>query len=120
RRPGRVFYIKNPGLSVEQLCADIGAIVTREAHNGIHIQAVWIDFAQLLWLQNHAETGRIWIETAINKLKDVCRDNNLVGFVNSQMRKDDAELAKTGGKLDASMMQFLSDQQANFVFAFVP
>lgn len=120
RRPGRVFYIKNPGLSVEQLCAAIDAICKREARNGIHIQAIWIDFAQLLWLQNNTDTGRIWIEVAINKLKDTCRDNNLVGFVSSQMRKDDAELAKTGGKLDASMMQFLSDQQANFVFAFVP
>jgi hypothetical protein len=120
RRPGRAFYIKNPGLSVEQLCATIDAICQRELRNGIRIQAVWIDFAQLLWLQNGTENGRVWIETAINKLKDVCRDNNLVGFVNSQMRKDDAELAKTGGKLEASMMQFLSDQQANFVFAFVP
>lgn len=120
RRPGRVFYIKNPGLSAEQLCALIDGICEREARNGIIIRAVWIDFAQLLWLQNSGDGGRIWIEVAINHLKDVCRSRNLVGFVNSQMRKDDAELAKTNGKIDASMMQFLSDQQANFIFAFSP
>jgi len=120
KRPGRVFFIKNPGLSVEKLCAGIEAKCDQEAANGVVIQAVWIDFAQLLWLENPESTGRLWIEAAIGLIKDTCRRKNLVGFISSQMRKDDAELAKTGGKLSADMMQWLSDQQANFILAFVP
>lgn len=120
KRPGRVFYIKTPGLSVEKICAGIEAICEREAANGTLIQAIWIDFAQLLWLEENNSGGRLWIEAAIGLIKDTCRRKNLVGFISSQMRKDDAELAKTGGKLSADMMQWLSDQQANFILAFVP
>lgn len=120
KRPGRVFYVKDPGLSVEKLCANIEGICDIEAANGVRIQAIWIDFAQLLWLENPESSGRLWIEAAISLIKDTCRRKNLVGFISSQMRKDDAELAKTGGKLSADMMQWLSDQQANFILAFVP
>lgn len=120
KRPGRLFYIKTPGLSVEKLCAGIEAICEREAANGTVIQSVWIDFAQLLWLEKPESSGRLWIEAAIGLIKDTCRRKNLVGWISSQMRKDDAELAKTGGKLSADMMQWLSDQQANFILAFVP
>jgi len=120
KRPGRVFYIKAPGLSVEKLCAQIEAICDIEAANGTVIRSVWIDFAQLLWLDKPESSGRLWIEAAIGLIKDTCRRKNLVGFISSQMRKDDAEMAKTGGKLSADMMQWLSDQQANFILAFVP
>jgi len=120
KRPGRVFFIKKPGLPVEQLCAGIEAMCDREASNVCVIRAVWIDFAQLLWLENPESSGRLWIETAIGLIKDTCRRKNLVGFISSQMRKDDAASAGAGGKLDASMMQWLSDQQANFILAFVP
>lgn len=119
RKPGRVFYIKKPGLSAEQLAEMIAAICDREAKNGIIIRAVWVDYAQTLWLQNN-DTGRMWIEAAIGLIKDVARSKNLVGFISSQMRKDDAELAKTNGKIDASDMQWLSSQQCNFLLAFVP
>jgi hypothetical protein len=120
KRPGRVFYIQETGLSAERLCAQIEGICDAEAANGVVIQSVWIDFAQLLWLEKSESSGRLWIEAAIGLIKDTCRRKNLVGFISSQMRKDDAELAKGGGKLDASMMQWLSDQQANFIMAFVP
>lgn len=120
QRPGRVFYIKQPGLSTERLCAQIEAIYDIEAANGNLVRAVWVDFAQLLWLERPDSSGRLWIETAISLLKDTCRRKNLVGFVSSQMRKDDAELAKNGGKLSGNMMQWLSDQQANFIMTFVP
>lgn len=120
RRPGRVFYIKEPGLSTEKLCAQIEAICDIEAANGIVVRSIWIDFAQLLWLENPESSGRLWIETAIGLIKDTCRRKNLVGFISTQMRKDDAEIARNGGKLSADMMQWLSDQQANFIMAFVP
>lgn len=120
KRPGRVFYIKEPGLSAEKLCGQIEAICEAEAANGNIIQSVWIDFAQLLWLEETESSGRLWIETCISMLKDVCRRKNLVGWISSQMRKDDAEFAKGGGKLSANMMQWLSDQQANFILAFAP
>lgn len=120
RRPGRAFYIKEPGLSAEKMCMQIEGICDLEASKGNTIRAAWLDFAQLLWLENSESSGRIWIETAIGLFKDTCRRKNLVGFVSSQMRKNDAEDAKNGGKLSADMMQWLSDQQANFILTFVP
>lgn len=120
KRPGRVFYIKEPGLSTEKLCRQIEDICDIEAANGVVVRTVWIDFAQLLWLEKPESSGRLWIETAISLIKDTCRRKNLVGFISTQMRKDDAEIAKNGGKLSADMMQWLSDQQANFIMAFVP
>lgn len=120
QRPGRVFYIKESGLSAEKLCMQIEAICDLEAANGIVVRSLWIDFAQLLWLERPESSGRLWIEAAMGLIKDTCRRKNLVGFISSQMRKDDAEIAKNGGKLSADMMQWLSDQQANFVMAFVP
>lgn len=44
KRPGRVFFIKKPGLPVEQLCAGIEAMCDREANNGNVIRAIWINF----------------------------------------------------------------------------
>lgn len=120
RRPGRAFFIKEPGVSAEKLCMQMEAVCDLEASKGNVIRAAWLDFAQLLWLEKSDGSGRIWIETAINLFKDTCRRKNLVGFVSSQMRKSDAESAKDGGKLSADMMQWLSDQQANFILAFAP
>jgi hypothetical protein len=120
RRPGRAFFIKDPGMSAEKMCMNIEAICDLEAANGNTIRAVWIDFAQLLWMEKSDGSGRIWIEAAIGLIKDTCRRKNLVGFISSQMRKNDAEDAKEGGKLSSDMMQWLSDQQANFVLGFVP
>lgn len=120
RRPGRAYFIKEPGLSAEKMCMGIEAACDAEAEKGNIIRAAWLDFAQLLWLEHPESSGRLWIETAIGLFKDTCRRKNLVGFVSSQMRKDDAESAKNGGKLSGDMMQWLSDQQANFVLAFVP
>lgn len=120
RRPGRAFFLQDPGMSTEKMCKGIENACDIEAEKGNIIRAAWLDFAQLLWLENTESSGRLWIETAIGLFKDTCRRKNLVGFVSSQMRKDDAESAKNGGKLSADMMQWLSDQQANFVMAFVP
>lgn len=120
RKPGRVFYIKNPGLSAQQLCQAVRLICEREAKNGIEVRVLWVDFAQLLWLQGGTEAGRVWIEVAINLLKDVAREKNLIIFINSQMRKNDADMARENGKIDASSMQWLSDQQCNLLFAFTP
>ena len=119
-RPGRAFFVKDAGLSTEKLCEQVEMICDLEAEKGNIIRAWWVDFAQLLWLETRDTGGRMWIETAINMIKDTCRRKGLVGFVSTQMRKDDAESAKEGGKLSSDMMQWLSEQQANFVMAFVP
>jgi hypothetical protein len=121
RWPGKNFYLDTPGLSTEQLCRHIAGTY-EQVKEKYHItpRTVWLDFAQLLWLENDTRAGRIWIETAINEFKDVCRQYNLVGFVTSQLRKSDAESAKDGKSLEADQMQWLSDQQANLVLLFVP
>ena len=118
RLPGKNFYLDDPGLSVEKICSGIAQLVPISAEMGYPIRTAWLDFAQLLWLENDPK-GRTWIEAAISLFKTVCRDYNLVGFVTSQMRKDDAEGVKDGKALEANMMQWLSDQQANLVLMFV-
>ena len=117
--PGRVYYITKPNLSVEELSDVIEATIYLGDKNGQRPRVLWIDYAQLLWLQKDGRQ-RNWMEEAIAQVKACCRKHNLVGFISSQVRKDDAELAKGETALDASMMQWLSDQQANLVFAFAP
>jgi hypothetical protein len=120
RLEGKAFYLDTPGLSTEQLCSQIGQLVEVSIEKGYPAKTAWLDFAQLLWLEDDKRAGRIWIETAINLFKDVCRQYNLVGFVTSQVKKTDAEGVKDGKALEADMMQWLSDQQANLVLLFVP
>jgi hypothetical protein len=120
RLPGKNFYLDTPGLSTEQLCYQIDQLAQLSAERGYPAKTAWLDFAQLLWLESDQRGGRIWIETALNLFKDVCRARNLVGFVTSQVRKGDAEGVKDGKALEADMMQWLSDQQANLVLLFVP
>lgn len=120
RLEGKAFYLDTPGLSTEQLCDQIGQLVEVSIEKGYPAKTAWLDFAQLLWLEDDKRAGRIWIETAINLFKDVCRKHNLIGFVTSQVKKTDAEGVKDGKALEADMMQWLSDQQANLVLLFVP
>lgn len=117
--PGQEFYITDKGLSVQALCAVVDGICKAETAKGARPSVFFVDFAQLLWLEND-NRQRLWIETAIGLIKDCCSRNGLVGFISSQMKKADAELAKGGVVLDSGMMQWLSEQQANFVFAFAP
>lgn len=119
RLPGRLFYLKTAGMSAEKLCAEVETVYDLEAAKGNPPRVVWVDYAQMLWLENN-EQGRIWIETAINQIKDMCQRKKLVGFVSSQMKKSDAESAKQEGEFDAGMMQWLSDQQCNFLLMFAP
>lgn len=116
---GEAFFLTGKGLSVQQICADIDACVEAESANGKRPSVLFIDFAQLLWLEddNHQ---RVWMETAISLLKDCCSRNGLFGNVSSQMNKGAAETAKDGKTFDSGMMQWLSEQQANFVMAFAP
>ena len=117
---GQCFYITKPGLSVEKLNEQVRVCYEAESLKGRKIQAVFLDFAQLLWLDTNSRDGQNWIEAAIGKFKETCRELNLVGFVSSQMRKSDAEYAKGGADLDAGMMQWLSEQQCNLGVIFAP
>lgn len=118
--PGKLFYLDTPGLSVEKLCDEVCGTCEESKKRGYPLRTAWYDFAQLLWLDTDTRGGRLWIETAMNMIKDVGREKNLVSFVTSQMRKGDAQSAKEGGSLESDQMQWLSDQQANLIVMFVP
>ncbi len=118
--PGKLCMLTKTGQSAQELCRNIERVCELEAECGVTIRAAFLDFAQLLWLENGKHDGRLWIESAINAFKDVCRSKNLVGFVTSQMRKDDAERARQNADLNANMMQWLSEQQANLVLMMTP
>lgn len=117
--PGQVFYLTGKGLSVEQICEDVDYCCQAETLKGNKPSVVFIDFAQLMWLEDDKKK-QIWMEAAIGLLKDCCGRNGLFGFVSSQMNKNPAQRVKSGKEIDASMMQWLSDQQANIVFGFMP
>lgn len=119
RLPGDVYILKEPGLSVEKLTLAIEKTCTDIHRAGKTPRVLWVDFAQLLWIEKR-EGEQTWIEEAVTRLKTVCRKFDLFPIISSQMRKDAAESAKTGGKLTADAMQWLSDQQANLILAFVP
>lgn len=116
---GDAFYLTGKGLSVQQMVADIDACCQAETVKGHKPSVLFIDFAQLLWLEDD-NRQRIWMETAIGVIKDCCSRNGLVGNISSQMNKSPAENARNGHTFDSGMMQWLSEQQANFVMAFAP
>lgn len=116
---GDAFYLTGKGLSVQKICEDIDLCCQAETLKGHKPSVLFIDFAQLLWLEND-NRQRIWMETAIGLIKDCCSRNGLIGNVSSQMNKAPAQDARNGMTFDSSMMQWLSDQQANFVMAFAP
>lgn len=119
RLPGEVYILKEPGLSVEKLTLAIEKTCTDIYRQGRTPRVLWVDFAQLLWIEKR-ESEQTWIEEAITRIKTVCRKFDLFPIISSQMKKDAAESAKQGGKLTADAMQWLSDQQANLILAFVP
>lgn len=116
---GEAFFLTGKGMSVQQMCADIDECVQVETAAGRKPSILFIDFAQLLWLEDD-DRQRVWMETAMGLVKDCCSRNSLFGNVSSQMNKGSAEQAKDGKAFDSGMMQWLSEQQANFVMAFAP
>lgn len=116
---GDAFFLTGKGLSVQQMCADIDACCAAETAKGNKPSVLFIDFAQLLWLEDD-NRQRVWMETAIGLIKDCCSRNGLFGNISSQMNKASAESAKDGRAFDSGQMQWLSEQQANFVMAFAP
>jgi len=116
---GDAFFLTGKGLSVQAMCADIEYCVQAETAAGRKPSILFIDFAQLLWLEDD-NRQRVWMETAIGLIKDCCSKCSLFGNVSSQMNKGSAESAKDGKAFDSGMMQWLSEQQANFVMAFAP
>lgn len=116
---GDAFFLTGKGLSVQQMCADIDLCCAEQTAAGHKPSILFIDFAQLLWLEDDNKQ-RVWMETAIGLIKDCCSRNSLFGNISSQMNKASAEYAKDGKAFDSGMMQWLSEQQANFVMAFAP
>jgi hypothetical protein len=116
---GDAFFLTGKGLSVQAMCEDITYCCMEETAKGHKPSVLFIDFAQLLWLEDDNKQ-RVWMETAMGLVKDCCSQNGLFGNVSSQMNKASAEYAKDGKVMDSGMMQWLSEQQANFVMAFAP
>jgi hypothetical protein len=112
--PGEAFYLLEQGQSVEKMIAGVEYAVLEEQAHGRKPVAFFLDYAQLVWLE-HDNNGKNWIEQAITKVKDMCGRLGLVGFVFSQLKKESTDAVKDGKKFSPTMMNWLSETQANLV-----
>lgn len=113
--PAETHYIIKPDASAEWLCRAMAHKITSLRAAGKKVRMVVFDYAQLLWLEEDNEQQRIWLETAVGKIKAFALEQRVVPFITVQMRKDDAEHAKGSGKVSANMMQWLTDQKFNLL-----
>lgn len=118
--PGRNYYGTAPGLSAERVVTGIHKYHKIACREGNRPSAVWIDYGQQLWLEHQERSSRMQLDVAMEIIREVCNELELVIFVGSQMKKDDAELVRSGGKFEISSMQWMSEQPFQLLLFAVP
>lgn len=104
---------------IDDVLAIAGAVVdTRRKAGRTVTWFVW-DYAQLAIM--HGKHDWTWSEQVIAKIKAFCAEKQLVGIVNSQSRKGDADSVRAGNAhLSAGSAQGLSDAQFNLYLTLTP
>lgn len=118
---GKNAYITKPGLSAEALVIHIQAAYKKiEQTYDKPPEAIWMDYAQLLFLAEEERRSRMPVDTAVELLKTAGNELGMALFVTSQLKKEASEIVRAGGKFNAGMMQWMSDQPANFILMATP
>lgn len=110
---GELFTLDKARITLSQLLTTIEAVVTSTREQGYNIRNVVVDYAQILELN---ENGRARsLNDAVNEIKAMCIDCRLVGWIVSQVTKQDSREALGGAKdLDAYSAQWLRMDAFNF------
>lgn len=111
---GEALYLLEQGVSVEKMIVNVETTYREAVHQGRKPVAFFLDYAQLVWLE-HETNGKIWIEDAMTKIKDMCGRWGLVGFVFSQLNQNATDQVNDGKKFSPTMMNWLSERQCNLL-----
>jgi hypothetical protein len=112
--PGQAIFLLEQGVSVEKMIVNIEYAYLEAVHQGRKPMAFFLDYAQLVWMENETN-GKIWIEDAMTKIKDMCGKLGLVGFVFSQLNQNATDQVRDGKKFSPTMMNWLSERQCNLL-----
>lgn len=112
--PGEMYYLLEQGVSVEKMIIQVEATYARAIQLGRKPVAFFLDYAQLVWLEQETN-GKLWIEESMTKVKDMCGRLGMVGFVFSQLNQDATERVNKGEDFSPTWMNWLSERQANLV-----
>jgi hypothetical protein len=118
--PGKNYYGTAPGLSAESVVKAIRKYYGIAKAEGHTPSAVWIDYGQQLWLEHQERSSRMQLDVAMEIIRAECNTLELALFVAAQMKKDDAELVRGGGKFEISSMQWMSEQPFQLLLFAVP
>lgn len=103
---GELFVLDKARITLTQMLDTIEAVVTSTREQGYNIRNVVIDYAQVLELNDQTKIRTL--NDAVNEIKARCIDCKLIGWIVSQVTKQDSREAQSGEKpLDAYSAQFL-------------
>jgi hypothetical protein len=111
--PGKLHFIERAGTNVENLAGRISDIVSKCAAAGERIAFACIDYAQLLDAEGPGENDRI--KRALNRLKEMTIQHQLVTLVGSQIGKTDGRMAGHGSKSGLHSMLYARSDVFNLV-----
>ena len=115
---GRMIFIPDVEAPIDDVLAIVKAITAVKRQEGRKVATLCWDYAQLAQLTGVRDWR--WVEHIVGKIKTTCVAESLVGFVSSQVRKDDSEKTHDGKGLTQASAQGLSDAQFNLYLTLTP
>jgi hypothetical protein len=100
---GKLYFIQKAGITIEQTVGAASEIISECASRGERIAFGAFDYAQLFETQAASESERT--KRALNQVKALIVDRQMVGIVGSQVTKSDGRAAAGGGKNAQHSMQ---------------
>lgn len=120
--PGKAFYIDQMDLTLNDLLLKAAETIQVQRDAGRLIRVAVFDYVQLLQLKG-VRNDLERVNSAVTMIKAFCVDQNLVGIIASQPRKEDSSLAKDEANpelLTSEAAQFMREDQFNLMMTLNP
>lgn len=112
RLPGELTFI-DAAMDVHAFAARVEEVnAERKAKQVAPLAFVVLDYAQLM--RSSGKEDRERIGNLMQRFKELCIAQNVVGVISSQLRKTDGRDAQRGAAIDQDAFQFLRTDVANF------
>lgn len=115
--PGKTFYITPEPMQFEQRLALYDYVVKTERVSGRNPRLHFMDYVNLMGTKGD------WSELdyrVVAPYQEFIAQNNLVGFIVVQAKRESFNMVKNGGTLDESHLQGLSPQKCKLLIALTP
>lgn len=119
--PGRAYDLnpKANALSFDDQLNIIRQIVAKKRSEGRRVVSLFWDYLQRTNLPGRGANA-FWSEEVADRLKSLCEELSLIGWVIVQPRKNDSRDVRAGDTLDEQSGQGISDQKCNLYLSVQP